>query len=58
MKVLMVAALGAVTLLAADAGRPDALAGAIKSGQRAVAIEMIANKSAEPERPGSRRKAD
>jgi ankyrin repeat protein len=46
MKTLMVAALG-VTAFAADIQRPDALASTIKSGQRAVAIEMIANKSAD-----------
>jgi len=52
MKVLMMAALSTVTVLgiralAADAARPDALAVAIKSGQRAAAISMIANKSAD-----------
>src|ERR1700674_4542456 len=46
MKTLIFAALGAVTLLvAADTHTPDALAVAIKSGQRSVAIDMIANKS-------------
>jgi len=52
MKVLVVAALGAVTVLGirafgADATRPAALAVAIKSGQRADAISMITNKSAD-----------
>jgi uncharacterized protein len=43
MKTLMVAALASVPVLAADAPMADA----IKSGQRAVAIEMIAKKSAD-----------
>lgn len=46
MKTLIIAAL-AVTALAADVQSPAALAVAIKSGQRPVAIEMIANKSAD-----------
>jgi uncharacterized protein len=44
MKTLMIAAFS-LTLLAADTPSPSALAVAIKSGQRAVAIDMIANKS-------------
>ena len=51
MKTLIVAALGVtlfgVTALAADTQSPDALAVAIKSGQRPVAIDMIARKSAD-----------
>jgi ankyrin repeat protein len=43
MKILIVAALAAVSALAAD----PQLASAIKSGQRAAAIEMIAKKSAD-----------
>jgi uncharacterized protein len=46
MKTLMVAALG-MTALAADTQSPDALASAIKFGQRPVAIDMIAKKSAD-----------
>jgi ankyrin repeat protein len=51
MKTLIVAALGvtvlSVTGLAADPQSPDALAVAIKTGQRPAAIEMIAKKSAD-----------
>src|ERR1700739_460925 len=43
MKTLVVAALAAVPLIAGDVS----LAGAIKSGQRAAALEMIAKKSAD-----------
>ena len=43
MKILMVAALGAISVSAAD----PQLAAAIKAGQRAAAIDMIAKKSAD-----------
>jgi len=46
MKTLIAVALG-VTALAADTQSPAALAVAIKSGQRPVAIDMIAKKSAD-----------
>ena len=45
-KILILLALG-VTVLAADTLGPDALAVAIKSGQRSVAIDMIAHKTAD-----------
>ena len=47
MKTLMVAALG-MTALAADTQSPDALASAIKLGQRPVAIDMIAKMRPKP----------
>jgi uncharacterized protein len=46
MKALILAALG-VAVLAADTLGPDALVSAIKSGQRSVAMDMIAHKSAD-----------
>ncbi len=46
MKTLIIAAFS-MTLLAADTQSPSALAAAIKSGQRPVAIDMIAKKSAD-----------
>ena len=47
MKVLLIAALAAATVFAADAPAVAPLAAAVKAGQRAAAIEMIAKKSAD-----------
>jgi len=48
MKILLLAALAAVPVLAADAPAPSApLAAAVKAGQRTAAIDMIAKKSAD-----------
>src|ERR1022692_1455547 len=47
MKTLLVAALAATSVLAADSQIGAQLAVAIKSGQRAAAVDMIAKKSAD-----------
>ena len=47
MRILLLAALAFVPILAADAPAAAPLAAAVKAGQRAAAIDMIAKKSAD-----------
>src|SRR5512140_3579929 len=47
MKILLLAALASVPVLAADAPVAAPLAAAVKAGQRGAAIDMIAKKSAD-----------